>query len=461
MRRRAVIHIGTAKTGTTTIQHMLAVNRSALIEQGFAFPTSPGEKNHTRLAIYAGDPLRGDKLARNSGEPGDAAWVAGRFADDLAREMAALPRTVHTCVFSNEHLYRKVATADEARRLRGLLDRHFDDYRVIAYLRRQDELAVSVYSTRLRSGSERARLLPDLDAEPVYLDRFDWAAMLDRWAAAFGREAILPRLFGRAEFLDGDLLTDFRAASGIIGLTGLEHPPATNSALSAAAQEFLRRLNARVHGTLGAAEEEPKAPPFVRGYVDQHHSGRGRRPARAEAAAFLARFDPSNERLRAGWFPHRPRVFDDDLSRYPEVADPVPSDAEVLEVALGLIARQAEEEPAQLAATAYDRGRERQAAGDVEQARRLYHRTLVARPGHAGALRGLFELAAEPAQHDEAAARLRRALAAAPEREELRRVARDNGVAPPADQAAVREERRAARREERRSELASCPSSGR
>lgn len=443
-KRRAILHIGTAKTGTTTIQRMLLENRQALPARGFCFPSSPGEKNHTRLAIAVAPERRGDKMAKTTREAGDAAYVADRFAADLAAEMAALPHDVHTCIFSNEHCYRKVDTADAARRLKALLDPHFDEYRVVVYLRRQDEMAVSVYSTRLRSGAAHESVLPAVEGNDVYLRRFDWHSLVERWAEAFGREAVRPRLFGRENFVGGDLLDDFFAVCDL-DPAGLARPEVKNSALSAPAQEFLRRLNITMYGEAGA--DDDKAPQFVRQYVDAHHAGRGRRPARAEAEAFMAHFAPSNEALRQGWFPGHDRIFSADFSRYPEVADPMPGDAEVLQVALGLIAQQGSAVPEQQASSAYERAMKRVQAGKAEEARPLLARTLAKEPGHLGALEALLSMAATETDRAEAAARLSRALRAEPGQPELLRMAAAHGV--PIPMPAERGERQRAPRAER------------
>ena len=49
---KAVIHIGTEKTGTTTLQEFLHLNRANLKNQGIAYLQSPGERNNRKLATY-------------------------------------------------------------------------------------------------------------------------------------------------------------------------------------------------------------------------------------------------------------------------------------------------------------------------------------------------------------------------------------------------------------------------
>ena len=58
MSRRAILLIGTEKTGTTTLQHFLAANREALTRRRFVYPAFCGAINHTGLAAYALDAAR-------------------------------------------------------------------------------------------------------------------------------------------------------------------------------------------------------------------------------------------------------------------------------------------------------------------------------------------------------------------------------------------------------------------
>lgn len=464
---RAILHIGTAKTGSTSIQRMLAGNRARLQRAGVLVPLSPGERNHFRLAIYAGQE-RADRMAQATNEAGDAAYVADRFAAEFAAEMRAMPASVHTVLFSNEHCYRKLDSPAAVERLRALLAHWFDSIEVLVYLRRQDEMAVSLYSTRLRSGADRTEVLPNLAALPNQAAKLDWHTLVERWAAVFGRAAMRPRLFLREAFVRGDLLADFAAAAGIDGIAGLEHPELRNTAIVAPAQEFLRRINTALDD--GSDDQDEKAPPFVRAFVDTHFAGRGRRPSRAQAEAFMAHFAPSNERLRAAWFPSRSALFDDDFTRYPASADPLPTDTEVLDVAIALVTHQAGERPQLEAETLYRRGLKLRGSGDLVEARLALNKALGKQTGHAGALRLLFEMAATPTLRREAEARLRRARRGEPGREDLARLQAEQGVvfdpAPPlrpvkapaaADPATLRKQRQQARKAKRRKDRSTAP----
>ncbi len=391
-KRRAIIHFGVAKTGTTSIQSMLEENRKPLIGMGFAYPEAPGSRTHGLLATHASGRLHA---------PGTR-----EFPARLDAELRALPRDVHTVIFSNEHLSKKIATEADGRRLRALLDPYFDEYLVFAYLRRQDEMAVSGYSTMLRSGRDRGTILSLRDKTR---DAYDYWAKLSRWAALFGRAAVQPRLFERASFVGGDLLVDFRAACGLPDLPNAS-PPQRNPSLGAAAQAFLLRYNALRGDAPG--EEQDKIPHAMRTVLNARFSGRGMRPARAEAEAFLGHFRESNERVRAEFFPARERLFTEDFSRYPEVADRPPAEAEVLAVALAVLRETGPDDGK--AGRLFARAQQRLAEGRAEEALRQAGRVLDAQPTHRGALGLVVRMADGRPGRREALELLRRAQAVAP-----------------------------------------------
>ncbi len=440
-KRRAIIHIGTGKTGSTTIQALLAANRETIQAEGFAYPVTPGRRNHLKLAVYAADKRKAARMARTSRDGDEVAALARRFAAELGQELDALPASVHTVIFSNEHLTNKVASPESAARLRDLLAPHFDEFRIVVYFRRQDEYAVSLYSTRLRGGSTHEDMLGAMTA-PTQAAQLDWAALLDRWGTAFGRAALTPRIFARDAFVDGDLVADFRAACGLGALPLAGEDEVRNPSILPAAQEFIRRLNlaaSRGGAALPAAEDEMdddmdeaeqegghdvgKIPHLVRTILDARFAGPGRRPSRADARAFTALFDASNERVRAEFFPGRPRLFSDDFSRYPEVADPIPSGEAVAEVAMTVILGQQVEADQLAADAAYRRGRGKHEEGDTAEAWRIYRRALAKLPTHVPTLRAMAEIATTPDLQLDLQILLRRAQEAEPDKPELRGVA--------------------------------------
>lgn len=318
MIRRIVLHIGGEKTGSTSIQAMMAMNRAALLTAGFAVPRAPGAANHIGLAAFAGAPaLVPDLVAAMGG----AAAVAD-LPMALAAEVAALPPHVHTLLLSSEHCQSRLHDPAALARLRdGLLaPLGAPSVEVLVWLRRQDAIARSLRNTWLRShGASPTSDFPQDEASLVLMDH---ARTLARWAAGFGRDALRPRIFAPGDFAGGSLLRDWAAACGVPAEIVLRMPPPLNRSLSAAAEALLAAI---------PAAGIDRRPLFA--WLEQRHPGQGRRPARAAVSAFLARFAASNEAVRRDFFPTRPALFDIDLSAFPQEPDPPPPTGAVLAIA--------------------------------------------------------------------------------------------------------------------------------
>lgn len=363
MKRRAIVHIGTAKTGSTSIQRLCAENRTVLLANGFAYSRAAGERSHRSLVAVAASPDVGDHFARLTGLGRDQASAVESIRMALTAELNLLPDVVHTVIFSNEHCSQRIHTIEEVLRLKNFLRDYFSEVRVLVYLRRQDEYVVSNYSTRLRHGnftgsdifplseyrddsaapgSRGERSTSNLDTNPgLGINEknkigLDWAAMLDIWSSAFGRDQITVRIFDKKFFVEGDLILDFEDACGIPRVL-LSESPATNTSLVPEAQEFLRQLNIKRREVAKKDGGLPKIPSAVRRELNVQYSGPGRLPSRAQAKKFFERYRDANERLRVEYFPDRPTVFTEDFSRYPEIPDPLPGEADVLRVALAML----------------------------------------------------------------------------------------------------------------------------
>src|SRR5271167_2149586 len=92
MTRHLILHIGLSKTGSSSIQRVLASQREALQQLGVYMPQSPGWANHALLPAS----LVNDRRALWGFHPAtwDGLTPAGRiarFEAEWRAEMAALP----------------------------------------------------------------------------------------------------------------------------------------------------------------------------------------------------------------------------------------------------------------------------------------------------------------------------------------------------------------------------------
>lgn len=236
------LHIGTEKTGTTSIQHFMAHNRSLLQEQGVLYPRSPGKLNHIGITALAQDYGRGElweKLGITTLTNRDQ--YASELERSLEAELAGYPFT--KVVLSNEHCSSRLMSDAEVDTLRKFLQRLFSRIRVIIYLRRQDDFVISTYSTGIKSGRTDPFEVP---RKRRIIGRYDYWDLLNRWSRTFGKENILCRKFERTSFAFGDLIADFLTAIGCDPGLAWQNPGSVNSSLDARCLEFLRLMN--LHG---------------------------------------------------------------------------------------------------------------------------------------------------------------------------------------------------------------------
>ena len=115
------LHIGTQKTGTTTLQNLGSRNRDALAHQGLLYPRTPGTVNHYGLPVFAAWGRVQSDLTRDLGlnTPSDVAAYLQSFPDRLGDEIRA--SGCSKVWLSNEHLSSRIRSPEYLGRLATLL----------------------------------------------------------------------------------------------------------------------------------------------------------------------------------------------------------------------------------------------------------------------------------------------------------------------------------------------------
>jgi hypothetical protein len=294
-----VLHIGLNKTGSTSIQRVLGTNRRELRDRGFYYP-----------AITEGT------VPQNLHRLGPGVRI-DRFWEELAIEIAAVPQDGSTVILSAEQCARALRDPAEVAALHARLADHFTNIRIVLYLRRQDQHAASMFAQRLRTGHVAP---PDLAAigesmAPLH----DYNALLTKWAAVFGEAAMIPRIYARDCLPGGDVVRDFLELCGLDPAWVAERSDLqTNPSMNLEGQVFLLGIRRWLQLQSGGARIEPTEWATLSAVATRCCPGRGWRPDRAEAAAYLAEFADSNEAVRRRWFPERATLFDPDMSGLPD-----------------------------------------------------------------------------------------------------------------------------------------------
>jgi hypothetical protein len=230
-----IVHIGAPKTGTTAIQQYLLKNRDALARQGVLYPMGGLYKSGHHVIGAAIFPGRGNRL---EGVSRDEALA--RSLEQIRTEIAR--QAPHTVILSTEYLWGELSAANVQRLLKPFADH---SVKVIAYLRRQDLLAQSLYVQAVKGGLT--------DAFPVWLERvvdsekagFNFHKVLTCWKESGTQVELNVRVYERSQ-LTTDICSDFLSAA----CPGVTLPPNTdrvaNTGPDPATVELLRLVSGKI-----------------------------------------------------------------------------------------------------------------------------------------------------------------------------------------------------------------------
>jgi hypothetical protein len=305
-----VIHIGPPKTGSTAIQYFLKQNCEYLSARGVFVPRTRRQE-HAEVGLLCHDEIDGRLLLRYWGVRTAAGLVATRATiwADLERQFEHAKATNHhTVVLTYEGL---AGTSIEGmRRLRCLLDPHFDRFRIVVFLRRPDLTVNSCYKNfAVRGGATSTGAF-----------RFKGHGfVLKRWASVFGKAAIHPRIFPDSHLDRVGLMPSFLDAASLhdIDLEKCVLPGIRNRNWDARSIALIERINR--HIPPNQAWQYLKSRKVIErllaaGFPDHVPF----RLSRNEAKRICDAASISTERLRRRWFPTNKVLFHDDFSMYPE-----------------------------------------------------------------------------------------------------------------------------------------------
>ena len=246
-----VVHIGSGKTGSSSIQSFLHQNRARLAELGLLSPKSPGQRRHTQLSLF----LHPEDVLENVG-----AWNPERWSSPAQFRRAFRRRLFREVdhsglshvLLSDEGLFG--STYEVRHHLRQFVDGIAGSLRLLAYLRRQDDHLVSRYQQVVKFGETRpfvdrrsqGALSPEgrswASSQGAYF--YNYYDRLRAWQKVLEPEELVVRRFERESFVEGSLYQDFLDAVGLEARADqMDQVEVMNESLDAESVEFLRIIN--------------------------------------------------------------------------------------------------------------------------------------------------------------------------------------------------------------------------
>lgn len=292
-----IVHVGTGKTGTTSVQHFMNLNRDRLGEAGFLYPATPGRSRHAQFTVFlTPDEELDDQPVWHRMQAEDPTRWRRRFRRRLLDEIA--DSGLSRVVLSEETIFK--SSHATLRRLRRFAHHNARSLRIVVYLRRQDDHLVSRYQQGVKVGEVRRLADPDLHRD--FSDVYDYAGRLALLAEILEPDELVVRRYERSAFAGGELFRDFLEAIGAgADLDRLQQPDERNVSFGAETVEFLRLLNIDRVETDGARA----------GMIDNRHflrslAGAAQGPTLTLPEPvlddFMAKFEQGNTEVARRWF---------------------------------------------------------------------------------------------------------------------------------------------------------------
>jgi len=328
-KRKLILHIGTEKTGTTSIQNWLLLNREEI-----------GARDVNPLVFDGGANLRALPAAFSAIDEYflvDPEFEPGRhpenqielrrrlqdfFDDEISKAYATSPKNAPIFVISSEHLSSRLRSSGQLRRLKGFLSTHFDDIQVVVYLRNQASMAESAWSTHLRSGgAEPLRIKPG--APGVKGTYFNHKKLLKLWMRTFGKKNIRVLSFDEVRSSENGVIDSFKqilvSAVGGANINTIDDLPIQNQALDYRASSMLWLYNLSVGGLYLESGGLNKRAEQIRQEFISSVSALDKGPGiRVDRFAWAHSFRASNEWVERR-FPEVGRIFPSDPHFYEDL----------------------------------------------------------------------------------------------------------------------------------------------
>jgi len=292
--RKLILHIGSQKTGSTTLQRTLYANQSHLLEQGWSlFCSTPAGKSTSRGNVnkWINDRVAGGSVRRG-------------FAEQLNK--------LNGDVIASSEGFSWLSTHQAVDELGSELKRFFDQVRVFVYIKRQDLMVISHYqqgskkSPAYRFYASGNRALPPY--RPAYQNLLNYNQRLSSWAEIFGETNLFIRVCDRQTLEGGDVVDDFSFVSGLQLPDRIPWRNVSNGFEKTKVGHLMTSLD---------------IPQHMRRHIESGLDNTGKlKPSATQARQFYDHFREGNKSLNARFrVTEHEYLFNDDFSMYPDAAE--------------------------------------------------------------------------------------------------------------------------------------------
>lgn len=311
-----ILHIGTEKTGTTSIQSFLNLNRQLLVNEARTLYTqSLGIEDNRGLSFLGYNPEQNDDYNfKHQILTPEATVTHQQFLfDQVQAEINQHQSLVDRVIFSSEHLQSRLHSEAQLLRLKKWLERlNLNVIQVVLYIRNPVETAFSLYSTVVKGGAQNATILAH---DHPYINRIcNHRNTVTRWGAIFSSEKITVRAYRKDLFFQGELLSDFIHTVNLPENLNYQMPQKRNLSLDYTGLEVLKRLNEKIPNHINGKPNSLR--PNITPFFEKHCSlGPKINPPTDVIDQYDLFYKDSNEWVRSHFFPNLETMFTPPLAQ--------------------------------------------------------------------------------------------------------------------------------------------------
>ena len=312
-----ILHIGTPKTGTTSLQKFLFENRETLASKGVDYVQFTPQQKEVYALWRNGCFLSRYCRALVSGEP--ISNQVSDFEENYQRLMDALKNGRVLLSDENYFAFSTMAYGGQTdpgkywRTLAHIIkELGVKSITLIIYLRRQDEYVVSQWKEAVKNGFSK-KSIEDYINQPHVKRKLDYASILDAIKDSFNYEVkVIVRSYNQVASSSDNIYHDFCESLGIVWDNEFRIPEGRiNEAISFDMVEALRRCS---YGGIGHSLEEKRLRNRLSVALCCNHPDPQNTTifSSQEVAAFMEKYLSGNRRIEEAFFDNR-RLFPEDF----------------------------------------------------------------------------------------------------------------------------------------------------
>ena len=307
---KCFLHIGTEKTGTTTLQTFFNLNRNTILEKGFYNPINRDSLTNLKLAVAAYNIDRRDELTKYLGIVSNDDFVnfQQNTVDELKHKITKA-RKQHPnleLIFISEFFQSRLTDLEEIQRLRKILFSFgINDISITVYLRDPAEIANSLFSTGIKCG--KIFEIPPPPEDIYFNNVCNHKNTLINFANVFGESNLRPKIFEKSELVNASIIDDFLDTIAIPASCNYIIPENKNKALSLMGINITRRINKNI-SSFTQDKPIPQRSNII-SYIEKHFTDSKYYMSKELFDNYDKVFKESNEWVRQKYFPHKKSLF--------------------------------------------------------------------------------------------------------------------------------------------------------